>query len=307
MNIKSLPIEQLRPDDGTRATYSLKEIQEDGWNMLPESRIPRPDEPLSIPRGGRATDVVATDWYEHVACAGKGKLKKLPHETLSAEETEWIPHDGGGCPVPWAAAAGEFEQEFDNGYGLKRTTQTKATYTAWCFVKRWRLTDGWIPVLNGKMPKEIEGAKHSEFEIRFDSGAVEPAFLDARNYNFDSGIFQIVAVRLVKRHVTHEEQKRLDEVTGDVRESVVVGCLACNGPCLGHGEPFRNDSNQPRQKLTKAQWVAQAKDKKREQQRQRSSEAYERYKARFPKPNPAPRSIGDIEGLILAAMMEGER
>jgi len=208
----------------------------------------------------------------------------------------WIEHSGGECPIHWAKCE-EFEVMVRRG-----TIHKPRNYPplwdhlmADTDIVAWRLTDGWIPVIGGKYSKSIDLSE--KYDIRNKSGTVYTSF-QGRSVQvgleggWDNNNGDIVAVRLVKRHVTHEEQKRLDKVAGDIRESVIIGCLACNGPCKGHDEPFRNDSNQPRQKLTKAQWVAQAKDKKREQQRQRSSEAYERYKARFPKPEPF-RPLGE--------------
>jgi hypothetical protein len=173
-------------------------------------------------------------------------------------ESEWIPHSGGGCPISWAKA-GEYDIAFRNGdIHLDSKFPPKdwrwvATNTSMDIVA-WRLTDGWIPALGGKIPKEIEGAKAGEWEWRRGDGRIFQANYRAEQTYSNGWGIEIVAVRLVKR-----SQQQVEPTLHDV---LVAAGFGSGGK---YGEAAQ-------QRLTR--------------------EAYERYKARFPKVSPF-RPLGE--------------
>lgn len=85
---------------------------------------------------------------------------------------EWITHDGGECPIPWAKA-GEFEVKGRNG----QIVVAQAPASLRCIwdhlydqsdVIAYRLTDGWIPIIGGKLPVEVQSGDH----LRYADGAI---------------------------------------------------------------------------------------------------------------------------------------
>lgn len=80
---------------------------------------------------------------------------------------EWINHDGGPCPIPWAKA-GEWEGNQDDGMPGCLGAAPAAGYS-WRVIKCYRLTDGRIPVINGINP--IPWANAFEYEYWDKSGA----------------------------------------------------------------------------------------------------------------------------------------
>lgn len=186
----------------------------------------------------------------------------------------WIPHSGGECPIPWAKA-GEFERKFSNGNIAVSRLDADHIGCSWTNpngfrIIAYRLTDGWIPVFG-----ECRFSEGVRVDIRLNDGRIHlnvPAIQGMDSRQKLEGKKYIVAVRLVKLtqdNLTRYIQKQMKRVA----ESVDMG--------------------------------EQSNEQKTSQQRL-NREAYTRYKAAHPEPVKAPQSVGDIEGLILAAMMAGK-
>lgn len=138
--------------------------------------------------------------------------------TTSEGGTEdWIKHDGGPCPIPWAKK-GEYEAK--RADGLLYSSMIDANeIQSWeemhiaieTQITDYRLTQGWLPVKgDGTIPAGIVEAKAGEFEVKYRSGAVYLSYIEPKKWvpHFDhTGVSyaDIVAVRLVQKKVLNDE------------------------------------------------------------------------------------------------------
>ena len=115
-------------------------------------------------------------------------------------EGEWIPHSGGECPIPWAKV-GEYQVKNTLGEVMRYVPlQCRDELGAWMWVSAYRLTDRWIPVIDGKCPIV---ASAGQWEKRLSNGvSVVDQFPTFIGYALDQAI---VAVRLVKSKQTIQE------------------------------------------------------------------------------------------------------
>jgi hypothetical protein len=115
-------------------------------------------------------------------------------------ESEWIPHYGGECPIHWAKV-GEYELKFTCG-SLYTPRNMDAVKCFWdSDIIAWRLTNGWTPVIDERMPLELIAAKSAEWEYRNRNGEVNKACSSPWQHAFDdnNSPYDIVAVRLLKK------------------------------------------------------------------------------------------------------------
>jgi hypothetical protein len=105
--------------------------------------------------------------------------------------TGWIKHDGGPCPIPWAKE-GEFVYR-DIGNGIMKTAGYPAAELHWPAIDEYKLTNGWVPILNGKC-FEASGWAAKTWEYREPDGKVKVGLSDINN----GGVWSIaVAVRRI--------------------------------------------------------------------------------------------------------------
>lgn len=108
-------------------------------------------------------------------------------------ESEWIKHDGGECPIPWAKA-GEFQVSFfDEG----KRDHLDASQIHWPSVNviAYRLTDGWIPVIGWKCPQAV-GWRPGTWELKRQDGVVKIGEFKPDDSNWGP---YVVALRLIKQ------------------------------------------------------------------------------------------------------------
>jgi hypothetical protein len=214
----------------------------------------------------------------------------------------WIPHDGGDCPIPWAKAGG-FELKVRNG-GLISTKGVRDLL--WSHggraydIMAWRLTDGWIPVIGGNMPKEIEGAKKGEFELRFESGTIMLASHPAKYLYFETtSVSRIVAVRLVKRSqpviTTGPYHNPLNDFSVQQAEPTLHDVLDAAG--FGRGGKHKEIGIDLASGPDRAVY---SKPLKETAKQRLTREAYQAYKARFPKVSPF-RQLSEEDQMSIAA------
>ena len=126
-------------------------------------------------------------------------------------DAEWIKHDGGECPIPWAKE-GEWEALRMDGSPRNFGCPQGNARESFCWkhegfsvdIAHYRLTDGWIPILNGVCPFN---AGHGEWEWKERSGntnkfpAEETAKITKHYWGNTGSAAEIVAVRLIKQSV----------------------------------------------------------------------------------------------------------
>lgn len=150
-------------------------------------------------------------YNEKYLCGGKWKDHAMSFETARkyqhewrmrpAKDGGWIKHDGSRiCPIPWAKAE-EWEQEFNAGNGLTRTLGDIPTIHFWENIKRYRLTDGWIPVIGGK-PAFSAGTNEWEYKTVSNDGIKRIATGSTDDYAHEgmfivNGYNHIVAIRRI--------------------------------------------------------------------------------------------------------------
>ena len=144
------------------------------------------------------------------------------------EEASWIPHDGGPCPIPWAKA-GEYEVVFYQ-HGFKHPYRPEAI-SADIFINNsishYRLTDGWIPIINGKCLQVI-GWQAGTWEWRNASGEVTTGITTIYPTNYwITG--DAVAIRRIP---TIRCGMDSGKVGGD--RTIVVQQYCDTNPCIGY-------------------------------------------------------------------------
>lgn len=213
-------------------------------------------------RGLQRSTVLGNSHYEYVM-----------KPTSEGGTEDWIKHDGGPCPIPWAKN-GELQVKFRDGQiGLDASQ-----FVGWWEhesgyddneIIAYRLTDGWHPVKgDGTIPEAIKGAKAGEWEYKMRKGDINTAYDPPCMYGWaDYGDYTFVAVRLIQSEDKSAIQKLNDaeyEKLKFYRETVKLE---------------KQKKETPQQALTRA--------------------AYLRYKAAHPQPLPAPPAMGE-DGLMAA-------
>lgn len=128
-------------------------------------------------------------------------LSKWAMKPTSGGSEDWIKHDGGPNPIPWAQA-GDWECRDKTGCHI--APQVGSASGIWSGIIAYRLTDGWAPVKgDGTIPEEIRGAKAGEWEVKFRNmkTVLETSGLHMYSWHHYPVVADtdIVAVRLVKK------------------------------------------------------------------------------------------------------------
>ena len=121
------------------------------------------------------------------------------------KDQNWITHEGGPCPIPWAKA-GEFEYFLG---GFSKISPHDAIKLLWHDIRRYCLTNGWLPLLNGKCPAAAANWKEGEREWKDSSGNIHVEKIDTRIiYDWHS----IIAVRKIQQAKTKEPEQIVEPV-----------------------------------------------------------------------------------------------
>lgn len=233
-------------------------------------------------------------------------------ERVPFDEAPWIEHCGGECPIPWVQA---FEWEFEHLQKRRLVAMCNANSAIWGLISAWRLTDGWLPVLNGEMPKEIAGAEAGEWEYKFHGEISFKADRRPREYGLawwkhNNTPYDVLAVRLIKQKFDcHSHENKVCDVCRSTNDYHSSECYAASQAIKTELKPFDQDQyDAPYQRINDARKAAapldlSVKRPKETEQKRLDREAYERWQAKNPKPQVVP-PIGDIESRIFAAMCE---
>ena len=152
-------------------------------------------------------------------------------------ETAWVKHYGEKCPIPWAEG-GEYQIVIDN---IKFDSAQAAIRWDWGGpsvgrITAYRLTDRWIPVIDGKCP---QAADWDNWEWRSAEGDITRG---AFRVYADSCWHPAVAVRPIKQNIDETPKKK--DPTPDEHcitlpdGSCVGGTLAGKLPCM-HDDIYR--------------------------------------------------------------------
>lgn len=123
---------------------------------------------------------------------------------MKPRDDGWIKHDGGECPIPWAKN-GDFVVKLKCGEIISAFQSDADAAYIWepiyaeSDVIAWRLTDRWLPVLNGKCPLDREKHRAALVDIKWCGGAIwldrKTQLQDVPECGWTNG--SILAIRLV--------------------------------------------------------------------------------------------------------------
>lgn len=223
------------------------------------------------------------------------------------ESNEWIQCTDDKCPIPWAKK-GEYEVMWIVVEAVQSwPLNLDANEVNWHESFRWRLTDGWIPVLGGMCPEQVKRAKGGEWELRYRDGEVKrPKFapLDiSRSRVFWEAMdmkSDVVAVRLIKKPIVNGAgQKPLDWVIGDIKE-----CVRHPATPSTHRAAYIEAIQRAGLLPTFTSGTASVETEKQRLTR----EAWLRYKAKHPDPIPfRPLGEDEMNEIAAAALREHDR